>query len=277
MKKLILALAVTFGLTSCSEDTIINNYEVTVENVTVEFGAKTLITENSGVFAKGTKGFDKTYVHTLPTDFTARFVCDEDRGQYKKGEVLKSLSVVNGVNQVLSLPKLKYKVYVSNYVMPNQNETQNYPWYYTAGTVSSISNQIPAYTDDILLFGIDTIDYTTVTSGTVTLSNPYSAVMVKNTSSVASAPFFNTGNKTYTLVANDSWYLLYIKNSTTSTQVPLTFNAPDMGDVYQLNKAIEPNKIYQYTIQGVGDGEGNLTVVTVPMEEGTAEIINILD
>lgn len=280
-QKFLFALVGLFGLlsmTSCSKDTIVNNYDVVVEIGTFEFGTKTLITESDGVFAKGTTGFDNTYVHTLPTTFTARFVCDEDRGQYKKGEVIKSLTVVNGVNQVLSLPKLKYKVYVSNYVMPNQNETQNYPWYYTAGTLANISTQIPAYSNEILLFGIETIDYTTVTTGTVTLTNFFSAVMVKNNSSVASAPFFNySGNPLYTLVANNTWYLLYIRNTTTNSQVPLTFNAPNMGWVYQLNKPIEGNKIYQYTIQGVGEGDGNLTIVTVPLEEGTAEVIDILD
>ena len=273
----VLAYVGTMGLlmSSCSEDTIVNNYDITVENVTVEFGAKSLLTESSDVLAKGTAqkttNFDNSYTHTLPTSFKAYFVSTETRGQYTQGQVVKVIDVTTG-SQTITIPKLSYNVYVVNYDHPTSDETQPYAWY----TWANPEQQLPVTTSNIILFGKSLIDYKTVTTGQVELHNYHSAVMIKNNVAIGGTPTFNTGNVPYNLVANNDWYLLYIRNATTSTAVPLSFTSPN-GTTYQLNKSILANKIYQYTLQAVGDVDGNLTIVTVPMEEGTAEIIDILD
>ena len=271
LKKVALTLCTTVLLTSCSEDTIINNYDVTVENVTVEFGAKSLLTESSGVLAKGTS-FDNSYTHTLPTNFKAYFVSSETRGQYTQGQVVQVVDVNTG-SQTITIPKLSYTVYVTNYDHPDYDETQSYSWY----TFPDYSQQLPVTTSNILLFGKNVIDYKVVTEGSVELENFHSAVMIKKTEALSDtlAPFFNTGNVNYNLVANDNWYLLYIRNSTTSSQVPLAFNVPGVGNVYQLNKPIEANKIYQYIFNSVTDIEGNLEIITVPLEEGLVEEIDL--
>lgn len=271
LKKLLSVALLALGLVSCSEDTIVNNYDITVENVTVEFGAKSLLTESSDVLAKGTP-FDNSYTHVLPTNFKAYFISSENRGQYSVGQVVKVVDVSTG-NQLITIPKLSYTVYVTNHIKNDGTENQPYAWY----TWQSPQTQLPVTTPNILLFGKNVIDYKTVTQGTVTLENFHAAVMIKKTEALSSttSPFFNTGNVNYNLVANNTWYLLYIRNATTSSQVPLAFNVSGVGNVYQLNKPIEANKIYQYVFHAVDDVDGNLEIITVPLEEGLVEDIDL--
>lgn len=273
MKKLLSVALLALGLVSCSEDTIVNNYDITVENVTVEFGAKSILTESSVVLARQTSSFDNSYTHVLPTTgFKAYFVSSENRGQYTEGQVVKVIDVTTG-DQQITIPKLSYTVYVTNHIKNDGTEDQPYAWY----TWQSPETQLPVTTPNILLFGKNTIDYKTVTQGSVSLENFHSAVMIKNTEALSTtqSPFFNTGNVNYNLVVNNTWYLLYIKNSTTSSQVPLAFNVSGIGNVYQLNKPIEANKIYQYVFHAVDDVEGNLEIITIPLEEGLVEDIDL--
>lgn len=270
MKKLLSIIAILglFLTSSCSDDTTVNIYQV--EEVTVSFGTKNIITESNGTFSKTARmnDFDKSYTHTLPTSFTAYFVSKETKGQYTEGEVVKVITVTTGTQEI-TIPKLEYTIYVTNHVK-NDKEDKPYAWY----TWSDAVSQLPVTSKDILLFGKNIIDYKTVTTGTVSLTNNYSAVMIKNNVSVSGVPTFNTGNTPYTLVDNNNWYLLYIRNNNTSTQIPVSFgNNPK----YQLNKSIEPNKIYQYTLIGVGDTSGNLTISTTPLIEGNAETLPILN
>lgn len=270
MKKLlsIAALVAVFLTSSCSDDTTVNIYKI--EDVTVSFGTKNIVTESSNMFSKSsnTTEFDNSYIHTLPTSFTAYFVSKETKGQYTEGEVVKVITVTTGTQEI-TIPKLEYTIYVTNHIKDGDPFTK-YAWY----TWNNVDNQLPASSNDILLFGKNVIDYKTVTTGTVSLTNYYSAVMIKNNISVSGIPTFNTGNTPYTLVSNDNWYLLYIRNNNTSTQIPVSFGN---SSKYQLNKQIEPNKIYQYTLIGVGDTTGNLTISTTPLIEGNAETLPILN
>lgn len=270
MKKLLLITAIicTIFLTSCSDDTTVNIYKI--EDVTVSFGTKNIVTESNGTFSKSlnTTEFDNGYVHTLPTSFTAYFVSKETKGQYTEGEVVKVINVTTGTQEI-TIPKLEYTVYVTNHIKDGDAYSK-YAWY----TWNDAVNQLPVTTNNILLFGKNVIDYKTATTGIVSLTNYYSAVMIKNNISVSGIPTFNTNNVPYTLVNNNNWYLLYIRNNNTSTQIPVSFgNSPK----YQLNKSIEPNKIYQYTLIGVGDTSGNLTISTTPLIEGKSETLPILN
>lgn len=270
MKKILLLAAVfaVFLTSSCSDDTTVNIYKI--EDVTVTFGTQNIVTESSNAFRKNSDAtdFDNSYVHTLPTSFTAYFVSKETKGQYTEGEVVKVINVTTGTQEI-TIPKLEYTVYVTNHIKDGDAYTK-YAWY----TWSDAANQLPVTNNNILLFGKNVIDYKTATTGTVSLTNYYSAVMIKNNISVSGVPTFNTNNIPYTLVSNNNWYLLYIRNNNTSTQIPVSFgNSPK----YQLNKQIEPNKIYQYTLIGVGDTNGNLTISTTPLIEGKAETLPILN
>lgn len=269
MKKLlsIAAVCLLILVSSCSDNTTVNIYKI--EDVTVTFGTKNIITESSSLFGKSSNTeFDKSYVHVLPTSFTAYFVSKETKGQYTEGEVVKVINVTTGTQEI-TIPKLEYTVYVTNHIKDGDAYSK-YAWYTWADAV----NQLPVTNNDILLFGKNVIDYKTATTGTVSLTNYYSAVMIKNNISVSGVPTFNTNNIPYKLVSDNNWYLLYIRNNNTSTQIPVSFGN---SQKYQLNKQIEPNKIYQYTLIGVGDTNGNLTISTTPLIEGNAETLPILN
>lgn len=288
MKKFLFAFVAMFGLmtlVSCSEDTTINNYDVTVENVTIPFGLQSIVTEADGVFEKGGKNttygtstdFDNTYQHVLPTSATAIFVADETKGKYTQGQVIEVLSLTTNTLHTITIPALKYKVYATNYnhEIPQKGDMVQGKWY----TNSNAFGQMPQSTTTLLLHGSASIDYSVVNpTGVVTMKNPYSAVMVKKNENVhaTTAPLYYGNNANYTSVGsgNNSWYLLYIRANTTNTKVTLAYNVNNNNFV-NLNTTIEPNKIYQYTYRGVSDVDGGFTLETEDLINGVAEIIDL--
>lgn len=270
MKKLILALAVTFGLTSCSEDTIINNNYFEVEEVNVTLDAQSLITESQSAFKYKTMSFDSTYQHIVPQTFTAYVVAQETKGQYVQNQVIKSIQVTEGMQQV-TVPKMKLKFYITNYNHLTSDEMQPNAWY----SWSDAIQQLPQTSQNLFYLGSESEDFNLNSSITVQLENPYAAVMIKNNNWVSSAPSSYDTNENYFLGTNSNWYVLYIRNNDTNTKVPI--NIPgNPNQHYTLKRSIEPNKSYQYTINGnVLEDGGNLNVVISPIEVGGSEEIKL--
>lgn len=268
MKKILSLALIAIAFVSCSEDTTVNNFYGEVEERTVEFSAKSFITESESPFQAKGGTFDNSYVHQLPTTFKAYFVADENKGQYSIGQVVKVYDVANGQNTI-TIPKMKFKVYVTNYLKPNGNEMNPNAWYVWNDAIA----QMPQTTTELYMYGKNDIDYTTNVSGQVEVKNPYAAVMIKNNVWVSGAPTSYDTNQAYALVGNNSWYNLYIRNTNTNTKIPI--NIPgNPNQSYTLSKTIQANKIFQYTIDGnVIEDDGNLNIVTVPFENGTAEVI----
>lgn len=258
--------------TSCSEDTYYINSEVLNKEVTLS--TQGLISSTTDVFSSNgyqTLSTTANYTHNIPNEFKAYFVSKEDRGQYVVGQVVRVEDVVTGDNSFI-IPELEYDIYVTNYDHPNHEETISYAWY----TWGDAVQQLPFGSDELYLFGTTVIDYKEVDAGEVTLENHYSAVMISNNEFVVGSPTHYTSNQQYT-DANTSWYLKYIRYSTTNTGITIKVNEYS-NTVYNLDKPIEANKIYKYTIDGnVQDKDGGgLTVVVESFTEEVEEVIEVL-
>ncbi len=272
MKQLFLTTiaVITLIFAGCEKDTKVINH-IHIDNVEVTFSTSILST-NVNAFARTSKDipFDSSYEHPLPETFQAYFVADETKGQYTTGEVVKVLTVNKGTNTIV-IPKMKYDIYVTNYNKPNNEENKVNAWY----TWSDAVNQMPMTSDSLYLLGDNVIDYSQVTAGSVQLQNPYSAVMVKNNKWVSGTPTSYDTQQEYTLVDNDSWYNLYIRANKTNTKVPISIPGNPNSN-YTLNESIDPNKIYQYTINGnVQEGQGNLSIAVNPLEKGESKEIDL--
>ena len=270
----ILGLAVLGSVvaTSCSEDTYYINSEVLNKEVTLS--TQGLISSTTDVFSSSgyqTLSTTANYVHNIPNEFKAYFVSKEDRGQYVVGQVVAVEDVETGDNSFI-IPELEYDIYVTNYLKPNGNETEPYAWYTWDDNIA----QLPFGSNELYLFGTTVIDYKEVDSGKVTLENHYSAVMISNNDVVTGYPTHYTSGQKY-IDANTDWYLKYIRYSTTNTGITIKVNEYS-NTTYNLDKPIEANKIYKYTIDGnVQDNEGGgLTVEVESFTEEVEEVIEVL-
>lgn len=256
--------------TSCSEDTYYINSEVSNKEVTLS--TQGLISSTTDVFSSnGYQALSTTaeYTHNIPNEFKAYFISKETRGQYIEGEVVKVVDVITGDNSFI-IPELEYDIYVTNYIQGG--ETDPYAWY----TWNNIITQLPDGSDELYLFGTTVIDYKEVDNGEVTLENHYSAVMISDNEFVTGNPEHYTSGQEY-VQANTDWYLKYIRTNTTNTGIPIYINGHS-STTYTLNKPIEANKIYKYTIDGnVQDNEGGgLTVIVESFTEEVEEVIEVL-
>lgn len=284
MKQSFLATLIgAFGLffVGCSEDTIINNYDIKVENVEVQFGLKSLTTEAEGVFGNNTTmstmsttSLDDTYEHVLPTSAKIFFVVEERRGNYNVGDVVEVMTLSTNTAHTITIPALKYRVYATNYDNPTlTDDFEKYAWY----TYVSAENQLPLSSNVLYMIGSNVIDYTIPNeTGLVEMVNHYSAVMIKANENISDTtfPMYYGDSKDYILVDGD-WYLRYIRNTNTNTKVTYAYqvNGSPSGT---LSRTIEPNKIYQYTFNGVQNSEDDGFVVSVsPLQNGEAENIDL--
>lgn len=247
---------------ACSEEH--NYYDVNVENVTTGFNLKDLIVEEQSGFKA--KGPTPEYTHLFPTSYVAYFVTKETKGQYTAGQTVIAIPVTPG-NNTITLPKLDYDVYVTNYNKAGQ-------WY----TWNDAINQLPQSSSVLYLYGKGAINYNVVTTGSVTVQNPYAAVMIKTSNYIPSAPMFYNDSQYYVPITGTSstWHLRYLRSTTTNTMVPL--NIPGHSSTqYTLNKNIVANNVYKYTINGnVGDVGGDFTVDVEEFVGEHDETIDIL-
>lgn len=248
----ILTLLVSFIIISCTK--VENNY-ITVEDITVQFESKELVTKVQSTFntKASTRSSVAPFTHKIPSNYKAYFVASEDRGQYSKDQLIKTIDVTEGVQEI-TIPKLKYKVIVSSYDLTEsqvRNESNN---------LSTLITKLP-YADDIIyLIGLNDINYVDNNSGKVEVINPYAAVMITNNEWVKSVPKYNHNSVTdqsFKLVHNNQWYLKYIRANGSST-----INVPVKGNLntYTISDKFKENTVYQYTFNGVGNTTGNFEV-----------------
>ncbi len=231
-------------LMSCTK-----NYNYNIENVTVQFEAKELISKVEKAFTKQASlnpANSSTFVHVIPSNYKAHFVASEARGQYAKDQLIKTITVQEG-SQTITIPKLKYRVVVTSYDFDEAQLT----W-------SNLDTHLPKSDDTIHLYGENNIDYINNTSGTVEVKNPYAAIMIANNEWVNGVPIYDTDSKEFSLVDNSNWYLLYIRpeNGQTHVRVPVPLDQA----YYTIKNKFNANTIYEYTFNGVGDTDGNFTV-----------------
>lgn len=265
MKNLFILLLVAVGLSSCSKTEV---YNVTVENVTVNLNSKELLETVVKPFGKlastGGEPVTDDYDHHFPSTYKAYFVSKETRGEYMENEVIKIIDVKSGDNEI-TIPKLNYTVYVTNYEKDELPYTK-FAWY----TYPDALEQLPRTSHQLYLWGKSDIDYSEVESGTVELINPYAAVMIRNNNWVNGFPKSYDTQQNYLLTSNQVWYIIYTRGNNTNTKVPLKIRE-DLTKQLTLSYDIVPNQIYQYTIISPVDNtsEANLGITV----KGFSQII----
>lgn len=271
--KFLLALVTLLSLTftSCGDEIEVINNHYHVSEKMVSLDAKNLITETQNPFSvKTTNSVNDKYEHIIPQTFTAYVVANETKGQYTTGQVIKSIQVAKGMNQV-SLPEMSLSIYVTNYDNPNSDEMQPNSWY----TWNDNKEQLPMTTHNLFYVGSTSEDFSTTSSATVNLENPYAAVLIKKNNWVSSTPSSHYTNQEYFLDTPTQWYIIYTRGNNTNTKVPI--NIPgNPNQNYTLSRTIEPNKEYLYTINGnVLEDDGNLNIIVAPIDFGGEEEINL--
>lgn len=237
-----------------------NNYYC-VERITVNLHSKDMIKTVVKPMASSKKMSARStstdYEHKFPSSYKAYLICKESMGEYTKGELVDIIDVSEGDNTI-TIPKLNYDIIITNY----DNDIQNHKWY----TWDNAIDQLPKTSHEVYLYGKNNIDYSTVTEGTVELTNPYAAVMIKDNQWVNGYPRSYDGNQDYLKVSG--WYVLYIRNNNTNTMIPISI-AGNPNTTYTLSNSIEANNIYQFTIDGSVSNleEGNLGVIVKPFEK----------
>lgn len=266
MKRLLLlpVILTALILTACSDNSIIDeNYET--EFIEVTLSANSFVTSSNNTFLGKSVEFDETYNHVLPATFTAYFVANENKGQYRTGDLIQTEIINDGANAV-TVPKMKIAIYVTNF---DDVATLQDGWY----TWDNAIEQLPKTSHELYLYGKNTIDFDKTLSGEVDVYNPYAAVMIKKNDWVTGSPQSYDSNELYELVT-DNWYNLYIRLNNTNTKIPI--KSVHGNTSYTLNREITPNRIYQFILNGdVATDTGNLTLNVQPLEKGRAEEIEI--
>lgn len=257
MKNALMAALCLLLFSSCSDKLVTNNYDET-EYVTVTLAAKTIISSSEQPFMARARAATE---HPIPTDFTAYLVANESKGEYVKEDVVETLDVSSGMNEI-TIPKMSYTVYITNYEKDGL-------WY----TWPEPIEQLPQTSETLYLFGKNTIDYSESNEGEVEVHNPYAAVMIAKNKWVNGTPkAYNTGQD-YLLTSDKKWYSLYLRTKNTNTEIPI--NIPSYpSPIYVLDRDIEPNKVYRFTVNGqvLKDG-GNLDIIAESFQEGADEEI----
>lgn len=266
MKRILLISATLAALilTACSEKSTVNNIEDT-EFVQVTLSANSFVSSTNNAFRGKSVEFDESYSHALPKTFTAYFVANENKGQYRENDLIQTEIINDGSNSV-TVPKMSIAIYVTNF---DGEETSQNNWYSWNDAVE----QLPMTSHELYLYGKNTIDFNKTLSGEVDVYNPYAAVMIKNNEWVAGTPKSYDSNQSYKAVTAD-WYNLYIRKTNTNTEVPI--KSVNGNSIYPLQRDIESNRVYQFILNGdVATDTGSLTVNVQPLEEGSAEEIDI--
>lgn len=252
MKKIILLLFMAVLFSCTKEETTV----IIVENIEVQLNAKSAFSVTESTF--------RSTEHTYPVSYKAYFISQENKGEYLEGQLVKTIDVTAGL-QTIVVPKLKYKVYVTNFIKDGS-------WY----TWNDAINQLPLGSDILYLFGSNEIDYSTQLTGEVEVKNPYSAIMIKNDPVISTTrvPREYTSSSDYVL--NGEWWLKYVRNSH-NTAVWILDGKPGNRTI-QISAEVEPNKIYKYTLNtDIPDtnSDNNFNLTVQEFEETIEEEVNI--
>lgn len=308
MKKLffsIAALAAIVVMGSCSKDSSLNNQtEKSVGSVTVSLNV------NSGIEVSGSSSsMDKSTVNSTKTlttragettvttpdpftvdlskyTYTAYFVAAETAGDYTAGDLVRKVTVKGGANSI-SVPAIKYNIYVTNYdpapaITPAKGSNQE-------SAVQGLENQLPESSNSTLyLFGSQrgadfshTTDATTNVA-TVKLTNHYAAVCIAANDFVKSVSYKPAPKDPNTYITSyatsQNWFYMYINTKVTTIPNSIitlqNFSGTTPPTSYDLNKKFDQksnplvaDNVYMFTVNddytgGGTTGGATLTVST---------------
>jgi hypothetical protein len=301
MKKLIFsiaALAAIVVMGSCSQDSSLNNQtEKSVGNVTVSLNVNSGIevSENNSSMDKSTVNSTRALTTraggttTTPAPFTvdlskyeytAYFVAAQDAGDYKTGDLVRKVTVTGGNNSI-SVPAIKYNIYVTNYDPATAITTGSQK----ESAVTGLEKQLPeSSTSTLYLFGSQLgADFSNTTDATqnkatVNLTNHYAAVCIAANDFVKSVSYEPTPNDPHTYVTyatSQNWFYMYINTSVTTMPNSIIALQNFSGTIppdYDLNTKFDKtnplvaDNVYMFTVNddytGGGQGGATLTVST---------------
>lgn len=219
----LLLLSAAWMITSCTKE---RTEIYIIENVEVKLNAKSAFSVTEETL--------RSVSHQYPTSYKAYFISQENKGEYHTGQLVKTIDVVSGL-QTIIVPKLKYKVYVTNFIKDGA-------WY----TWNDAIEQLPLGSDELYLYGSNDIDYSTQLTGEVEVKNPYSAIMIKDDEVISRTrtPREYNSNSNYVLVGG--WWLKYVRKEHNSA-VWILDGKPGNKTI-QFSREVEANKIYKYTL-----------------------------
>ena len=270
MKKIVflyIIIAVALLFASCSDDDSTTSSTAKYVTINLQIGADTTLTLSKGstsfAYNSSIKEFEsrKTLISTravidgvtvpdfvpkVPNTFTAYFVANENTTKYPtakdNAQVIDSVTVHTG-NNYITVPAMKYKVFVTNY--SNGNE-MNYPGWSNWYTYPDALGQLPAGCTTLYLYGKnENMDFTNGAVGEIQMTNPYAAVCVYNNNYILQPPHDNNGLTDFVL-SNNKWYYCYIRslNSTITANIAINKSTNYKGIIEQ----VSANNIYQYII-----------------------------
>ncbi len=219
--------------------------------------------------------------------YTAYFVAAQDAGDYKTGDLVRKVAVTGGANSI-SVPAIKYNIYVTNYdpataITPATGSNQE-------STVKGLENQLPESSlSTLYLFGSQQdADFSNTTDATqnvatVKLTNHYAAVCIAANDFVKSVSYKQTttdNSRAYetSYDNNKTWFYMYINTSVTtmpnSIIILQNFSGTTPPTNYELNKKFDKtsnplvaDNVYMFTVNddytgGGTTGGATLTVST---------------
>ena len=252
MRKVIFMLAVVLLtlIVGCTKE---REVIVVVPNVEVHLSTKSVFNVEQEGFS--TRSTTTEYQHVYPTSYKAYFIAAESKGPYTSGQLVTTIDVKEGM-QTVTVPKLKYTVYVTNY----EKEGSWYTW-------EKPLDQMPHASDVLYLFGSNVIDYGTQLDGEVKVQNPWSAIMIENHElfDPLQVPKEYTSGKNYKLT--DGWWLLYVRNKH-NTAVWMKYPRATHSTHLSLTLEVDPNKVYKYKMTApYTDQNNNFEVITEKFNE----------
>ena len=278
MKKIFLSLAAVITIlmimSSCSDDpelstNIANSKNVSsITEISLNINSGIDISEDSSTFTNhsatdvSTRSVATTpanFSAELPSQFTAYFVAAEATSEYAEGAIVRKVTVTTGNNNI-SVPAIKYHIYVTNYDpadAPIADKSSN-----QESAAKALEDNLPQNSTTLYLYGESDADFSSTTStanATVSMTNHYAAVCVASThvESVNEGTSSAQGDA-YQLNSEGTWYYMYVKapsSGTTSTDLTIKVkdfsNIPD-GKEYTFSEDITADNIYQYTVNEKG-------------------------
>ncbi|WP_194774766.1 hypothetical protein [Pararhodonellum marinum] len=159
--------------------------------------------------------FPDDYQHDVPSSFDVYFIGAD-------GKEFKFENVGEGTD-TYELPLQSYTIYVTNF-----SDYQN----------------LPQYTDQLFMLGTSIVDFSNTSSATVTVLNPYSAVMVgiTNQLSISTVPTLE-GNA---LSNVGDWFLIYSLSDAGNTEDLMITDV--RGDQRTLTENFNRNEQYRYVL-----------------------------
>lgn len=223
MKKvnvLLVALAIAFTGCSTSGDDIsqLPTKEVSLNMVNLIYDQTTFGNESARILTEFPE-----YSHPIPQLFNVYFIYD--------GTFIKFDNITEG-NHSFKIPPRNYKVVVTNFNMD--------------GNVYGGRDILPLYSEKLYLYGESTIDYSKVESGSVELTNDYSAVMLLK-DGVKENPLPTLNSNKFCVL--DDYYNIYTRLRSGNNLQFQDFR----GTAFNQTRDFEANKVYRFKVGKTGE------------------------